>query len=96
MTTEQKKELQEIKDLEAKTIDAIFKGQKKKVISLYGKMEQMFNKGTGYTRSLISNKFIFPLSQILEMNYSWGKRYLTLFPQQLRTEYCRQIYSPGI
>lgn len=96
MTIEQKNEVQEIEDLEVKTIQAIFNGRKEIVIRLYGKVEQLFNKGTDYTRSIISNKFILPLSQLLEMNYSWGKEYLILFPKQLQAEYCRQIYSSGI
>lgn len=96
MKHEHKSEFQKIQQLELETIQAIFEGQKKKVLSLYAKAEQLFQKGGSYTRSLISNTFILPLSQLLEMNYSWGKEYLVLFPQQLKQEYCRQIYSSGI
>lgn len=91
-----KNEIRKIEALGSETIQAIFKGQKENVIRLYGKVERMFSKGNSYTRSLVSNKFILPLSQLLEMNYSWGWEYLDLFPVQLKTEYCRQIYSSGI
>ncbi len=96
MTKKQKTDVREIEDLELKTLDAIFKGQKEKVKKLYVKVERLFVKGNDYTRSIIANKFIFPLSQLLEMNYSWGREYLNLFPSQLKAEYCRQINSSGI
>lgn len=91
-----KNEFQKIQQLEVETLQAIFNGQKKKVSSLYRKAEQLFQKGGNYTRSIISSTFILPLSQLLEMNYSWGREYLDLFPKQLKAEYCRQIYSAGI
>lgn len=96
MTIEKKNEVQHIADLEAKTIQAIFNGQPEIVLTLHAKVEQLFNKGSDYTRSIISTRYILPLSQLLEMNYSWGKQYISLFPKQLQTEYCRQIYSSGI
>ncbi|KIA90638.1 DUF7674 family protein [Kaistella jeonii] len=96
MTIKEKTELLKIKDLEIKTIKKIYKEQKDSVIRLYGKVEQMFSKGNYFTRSIIGNNYITPLSQRLEMNYSWGKQYLDLFPQNLKVEYSRQIYSSGI
>jgi hypothetical protein len=86
----------EIEELELETLDAIFTGQQSNVKKLYSRAEQLFISGNDYTRSLIANKFIFPLSQLLEMNYSWGREYLNLFPQQLKAEYCRQINASGI
>lgn len=96
MTMKYENQIQEIEQLEAEALQAIFKGQRKSVIDLYEKVEQLFSGGSSYVRSLIINKFISPLSQLLEMNYSWGKEYLDLFPKQLKAEYCRQIYSSGI
>lgn len=96
MKKQQNLDAKETEDLELETLDAIFKGQKVKVKKLYGKTERLFNKGSDYTRSLIANKFIFPLTQLLEMNLSWGREYLNLFPTQLKVEYSRQIYSSGI
>lgn len=93
---EHKDESRTIEKLESETLQAIFNGQKGKVIELYGKVEQLFIKGNSLTRTIISNKFILPLSQLLEMNYGWGKEYLNLFPGQLKAEYCRQIYSAGM
>lgn len=92
----QKNELKVIQQLEVKTLQAISKKQKEKVIRLYKKVEQLFEKGGSQTRTLISNAFILPLSQLLEANYTWGKEYLQLFPAQLKTEYRRQIYSSGL
>ncbi|GIL23890.1 MAG: hypothetical protein BroJett042_24030 [Bacteroidota bacterium] len=96
MTNQQITDAQEIEDLEVETLNAILKGEKVKVIKLLGKVEYLFNKSSDYTRSLIANKFIFPLTQLLEMNYSWGCEYLNLFPSQLKAEYRRQINSSGI
>jgi hypothetical protein len=96
MTTQQNIETKEIEDLELETLDAIFHGQQARVTVLFSKVEARFTKGSEFTRSLIANKFIFPLTQLLEMNYSWGREYLKLFPQQLKAEYCRQINASGI
>lgn len=89
-------EVQEIEKLEVETLQAILKGQKEKVIKLFKKVEQKFILGNVYKRSIISSQFIAPLSKLLEMNYSWGKEYLDLFPVQIRTEYRRQLYTSGI
>jgi hypothetical protein len=93
-----KKEIsvQEIENLEVETLDSILKGKEKKVKRLYQKVENVFQQGNAQTRSLIANKFIYPLSHLLEMNYSWGRAYLTILPKGLKSEYNRQIYSSGI
>ena len=96
MTKQQNMEVREMEDLELETLDAIFRGQKEKVQKFFGKAERLFVKGNSCTRSLIANKFIFPLSQLLEMNYSWGREYLNLFPHHLKAAYCRQINSSEI
>lgn len=88
MTTQQNTNVQEIEDLGLETINAILKGQKEKVKKLFDKAESLFTRGSDYTRSLIANKFILPLSQLLEMNYSGDCEYLNLFPSQLKAEYC--------
>lgn len=95
MTTGQTKELEAIRQLELQTLQAIFEAKTKSVIQLYEKVEQLFIKGRSFTRMLICNEFVDPLSRLLEMNYSWGKQYLQLFPQHLRNEYRRQLYSPS-
>lgn len=89
-------EIEEIEKIEHETLNAILIGQTQKVKSLYLKIETMFNQGGDYTKSLIANKFIFPISSILERNYEWGKEYLELFPKNLRLEYLRQINSSTI
>ncbi len=81
MTNQQNINAKEIEDLELETINAIFKGQKDKVKKLFSKTESLYIKGSEHTRSLIANKFILPLSQLLERNYSWGREYLNLFPE---------------
>ena len=96
MKTQKIIEAKEIENLELETLNAIFEGQKEKVKKLYLKAEKLLIKGSDQTRTLVANKFILPLSQLLEMNYSWGREYLNLFPQQLKAEYCRQINSSGI
>ncbi len=96
MSTQEITQSKEIEALELATLDAIFNGDTVKVTTLFGKAERLFIKGNKYTRSLIANKFIFPLTTLLEMNYSWGRDYLILFPQQLKAEYCRQFNAFGI
>ena len=96
MTQQQITDALEIEDLELETLNAILDGQKDKVKKLYGKVEHLFVKGSDYNRSIIANRFIFPISQLLEMNYSWGRKYLNLFPPQLKAEYYRQVYASGI
>lgn len=86
----------EIEQLERETSKAIRLDEKDKVIELFRKTELLFLAGSEYTKSLISNKFIFPISLFLEINYQLGKRYLDLFPDGLKKEYCRQIGASGI
>lgn len=96
MTTQQNSDSNEIEDLEIKTLNAILKGKREKVKKLYGIAENHFVSGGDFTRSLLANNFIMPISQILELNYSWGREYLNLFPPQLKAEYYRQINSSGL
>ena len=96
MKTQTKTVIEEIDRIEAQTLDSIYKGQKNTVVKLYQKMEGIFISGNEYTKNLIANKFIYPISLLLEMNYSWGKEYLDLFPKSLKGEYRRQLYSSGI
>jgi hypothetical protein len=92
----QKNELQVIQVLVDDTLRAICKDQREKVIRLYAKTEQLFNKGTDYTRSLITSIFILPLSQYLALRHNQGKEYLNLLPTQLQSACHRQINSPCI
>lgn len=85
-----------IKDLERETHNAISARQDQRVKELLLKAELLFIQGRNHVRTLISNRYILPLSQWLEMNYSWGHKYLNLFPPQLKADYCRQINSSGI
>lgn len=96
MTTHRKIAPEEIDRIELETLKSIQQGQKEKVKKLYLKVENLFSKGSEQTRTLIANKFIYPLSLLLEMNYSWGREYLNMFPAGLKAEYHRQIYSSGI
>lgn len=96
MTTPSNKDVIQIESLEVATLNAIIKGQNEQVKKLYLQVEVQFIKGSSFTRSLIANKFIYPLSHLLEMNYSWGKEYLELFPPKLKSEYFRQVYAVGI
>lgn len=93
---EDKSAIQKIRQLATTTLRAIREGEKKKVSDLYAQVEQLYGKGSSYTRSIISTTFILPLSQFMEMNDNAGKAYLTLLPTQLSEEYRRQIYSPGV
>lgn len=95
MTTHQT-EVDEIVAIERATLEAIARGNRKRVISLFRKAEKIFSKGTEYTRDVVSNHFLFPLSQMLSLPHANGSEYLTLLPTQLRAEYCRQINARGI
>lgn len=89
-------EANEIEALGLETINAIYQGQKSKVEQIYGKVERLLVNGSDLSRSLIADKFVLPISQLLEMNYSWGREYLKLFPDRLRMEYYRQVNASGI
>lgn len=96
MSTIQQTVAWEIERLEREASKAIRLNQKDNVIELFRKTELLFIAGSEYTKSLISNKFIFPISMFLEINYNLGKQYLDLFPEGLKSEYCRQIGASGI
>lgn len=87
---------QEIEKITLETLQSIQEGENSKVKILYKKVEKLFKKGNDYSQSLIANKFIYPLTSLLEMNYSWGATYLTMLPICLKKEYHSQIYASGI
>lgn len=91
-----KNELNLIQRLEVKTLKAILNGQQNNVLQLFKKVEQLFVDGGNYSKTIISNSYILPLTRLLEMNYSWGREYLMLFPEQLKREYYKQVYSTAI
>ena len=51
---EDKGAIQKIQQLTAKTLRAICGGEKKNVSDLYAQVEQLYGKGSSYTRSIIS------------------------------------------
>lgn len=89
-------EILKIEKLRNETIQAITSWQAKKVKSLFKRTEQIYVKGSDYTKSIIANSIVYPITHLLEMNYSWGKEYLEMLPLNLKAEYHRQIYSSGI
>lgn len=91
MKTQEDINVNEIDALGSETLSAIYQGQKDKVILLYAKVESVLMTGSELSRSLIATRFVLPISRLLEMNYSWGKEYLKLFPELLRMEYYRQV-----
>ena len=96
MTTNQKTQYQEMENLEKRTIRAMYKGKEARVLRIYGKVEELFTKGSENTRSIIIVAYLIPISQLLELNFSWGQHYLELLPQHLKVEYCRQINHSGL
>lgn len=96
MTKQHNPEVLQIEELEQETRLAIFKGQQERVKFLFEKAERLFTTACDNTRAMMANKFILPITQLLEMNFNWGRKYLNLFPRQLKAEYCRQINSSGI
>lgn len=91
MTTLQLTEMQRIDALEKDTISAINQEDTECIKQLFSEAENMFINGTEFTKSLISNLYILPVTQILEMYFLWGKQYLGLLPKNLKEEYKRQI-----
>lgn len=88
--------VEEIEKITMETLQSIQNGESSQVKVLYKKVEKLFKKGNDYSQSLIANKFIYPLTSLLEMNYSWGSTYLTMLPISLKKEYHSQIYASGI
>lgn len=88
--------VEEIEKITMETLQFIQNGESSQVKVLYKKVEKLFKKGNDYSQSLIANKFIYPLTSLLEMNYSWGSTYLTMLPISLKKEYHSQIYASGI
>lgn len=87
MKTQNAQETVEIEGISLENIDIILSDQPEKVKEIYIKVDCLFIKGSDYIRSLIANKFIFPIFQLLEMNYSWCREYLNLFILQIKAEY---------
>ncbi len=87
---------EELSQFTLDTLDSMQNGDDEKVVNLLEKVNSIFQKGNTYTKNLVSNLFICPLTILLEMNYSWGGRYLKMLPAQLKVQYRHQIYTSGI
>lgn len=87
---------EELEFLTIETLDCIQNGDDEKVVKLFDKVSSIFQRGNTITQNLIANVFICPLTSLLEMNYSWGVRYLKMLPIPLKNEHRQQIYSSGI
>lgn len=87
---------EELEQLTLETLDSIQNGDDEKVIKLFDKVSSIFQKGNSYTQNLVANVFICPLTSLLEMNYSWGVRYLKMLPLPLKNEHRHQVYASGI
>ncbi len=86
----------ELEQIALEALDSMQNGDDEKVVKLFAKVNFIFKKGNTYTKNLIANVFVSPLTHLLEMNYSWGVKYLKMLPDQLKIEYRQQIYSSGI
>lgn len=87
---------EELEQLTLETLDCIQNGDDEKVVKLFDKVSSIFQKGNVYTQNLVANVFICPLTSLLEMNYSWGVRYLKMLPLPLKNEHRHQVYASGI
>lgn len=87
---------EELEQLTLETLDSIQNGDDEKVVKLFDKVSSIFQKGNVYTQNLVANVFICPLTSLLEMNYSWGVRYLKMLPIPLKNEHRHQVYASGI
>ena len=86
----------ELEQIALETLNSMQNGDDEKVVKLFDKVNSIFQRGNTYTQNLVANIFICPLTSLLEMNYSWGIRYLKMLPVQLKNEYHHQIYTSGI
>lgn len=82
--------------LTLETLNSIQNGDDEKVVKLFEKVSSIFQRGNTFTQNLVANVFICPLTSLLEMNYSWGVRYLKMLPIPLKNEHRQQVYSSGI
>ena len=87
---------EELEQITLEALDCIQNGDDEKVVKLFSKVNSIYQKGTVYTQNLVANVFICPLTSILEMNYSWGCRYLKMLPIPLKNEHSQHIYTSGI
>lgn len=87
---------EELEQLTLETLDSIQNGDDEKVVKLFDKVSSIFQMGNVYTQNLVANVFICPLTSLLEMNYSWGVRYLKMLPIPLKNEHRHQVYASGI
>ncbi|WP_432670999.1 DUF7674 family protein [Flavobacterium sp. SM2513] len=86
----------ELEQIAIETYSSMQEGDDEKVVKLLDRVNLLFQKGTTVTQNLVANSFILPLTSLLEMNYSWGMRYLKILPLYLKKEHHSQVYASGI
>ena len=87
---------QELEQIAIETYSFMQEGNDEKVVKLLDRVNLLFQKGSTVTQNLVSNAFILPLTSLLEMNYSWGMRYLKILPLYLKKEHHSQVYASGL
>lgn len=87
---------EELEQITLEALNSIQNGDDEKVVKLFDKVSSIFQRGNAYTQNLVANVFICPLTSLLEMNYSWGVRYLKMLPIPLKNEHRQQMYSSGL
>lgn len=86
----------ELEQIAIETYSSMQEGDDEKVVKLLDRVNILFQKGSTVTQNLVANTFILPLTSLLEMNYSWGMRYLKILPLSLKKEHHNQVFASGI
>lgn len=86
----------ELEQIAIETYSFMQEGDDEKVVKLLDRVNLLFQKGTTVTQNLVANSFILPLTNLLEMNYSWGMRYLKILPHYLKKEHHNQVYATSL
>lgn len=96
MNNQSEVSVNELELITLEALDSIQNGDDEKVVKLFDKVNAIFQRGNAITQNLVLNVFICPLTSLLEMNYSWGVRYLKMLPSSLKNEHRHHIYASGI
>lgn len=71
-------------------------GKTERIAKCLMRADLLLVSGNQQVKNAISNVFLISLSNFLETHYESGRKMIQSFPEHLRSEYNRQVYSSAL
>ena len=88
--------LDEIKDLKKRVLKGILENNPSHVKKICYTVGRLFSKTNDLGKTYIDNLFVLPVTLMIEADYGNRKKFLDLFPINLKAEYVKKLYHSAL